>query len=72
LSKFTVNTKSEDTLTKLDKCLSSYDLALMALHPTRLSESSLLRKSLKCLCKQIPGKFKLKTVGEYADGVNSI
>ena len=36
------------------------DLALIALHPIRLSKLSIEKKSLKCLCKQIPENCSLK------------
>ena len=47
------------------------DLALMALHPTRLSELS-TEKIIEMFVQANPRKLKLKRVGEYEDGVNSI
>ena len=49
------------------------DLALMALHPTRLSEQELsIEKIIEMFVQANPGKLKLKRVSEYVDGVNSI
>jgi len=48
------------------------DLALiMTLHPTRLSELS-TEKIIEMCVQENPRKLKLKRVGEYVDGVNSI
>ena len=42
------------------------DLALMALHPTRLSELS-TEKIIEMFVQANPRKLKLKRVGEYVD-----
>ena len=47
------------------------DLALIALHPTRLSELS-TEKIIEMCVQENPRKLKLKRVGEYVDGVDSI
>ena len=47
------------------------DLALTALHPVRLSELS-TEKIIEMFVQANPRNLKLKRVGEYVDGVNSI
>ena len=69
-SKFTVNTRREKFYSLLKRILyytrctmtesRLNDLELKALHPIRLSELSTEKKSLKCLCKQIPENCSLK------------
>ena len=51
--------------------LADNELALMALHPTRLSELC-TEKIIEMFVQENPRKLKLKRVSEYVDGVNSI